>query len=453
MHARCASSLFSLLFLVAALPACATTPPRAVSTSGAVASSTASEDALRRGEAESDARTDPSDDDALDEQEKETLRALRQALGKASAHGGAPPQASSACIRALRKTNAKLRLEPMPDRDGETHEGGLVDLKDSMTERMAQLQSKLTAGGLSRSEAREIQESVTTLKPIMELRGEILDVSGQTTSANLYVQHTGLSTVLKVAHMVRMRTRMGVAWTDEDYARVQRYVERMRRAAAIAAAGLGTLAAYEAVINQGGDPKAIDAVAASAVQAFPWKPAATRDDARAYVENFRQNVGQEKAQYERMMRGIYGDAKYEKRHKAEVDAMFAQASDADAPSAASQAAYGPAAAPAGPRGAPSSTAAPPAKGGRDALAQVARGASVAGAAKDGDVAGALDGAAQMFPDGGTLKSSLSGMAALGRGDARGALDAALQLVPGGGLVKDGLSLAATLLFGGSAKKS
>ena len=79
--------------------------------------------------------------------------------------------------------------------------------------------------------------------------------------------------------------------------------------------------------------------------------------------------------------------------------------------------------------------------------QVNQGLGVANSVKNGDVSGALDGAAKMFPADGTIGSSLAGLSALSKGDPKGAISAAMNLVPGGGLVKDGLSFAAKLLFG------
>jgi hypothetical protein len=176
-----------------------------------------------------------------------------------------------------------------------------------------------------------------------------------------------------------------------------------------------------------------------------------------------------------MMRAAYGDAKYEKNHKAQIDLMFKQAEDAENQKSIGQmqqdtmskynddlakCARGEQPGPGsmvGPgkckeaRANAQASGASGAPGGPAVPGQVQQGLGVANSVKSGDVSGALEGAAKMFPSDGTIGASLNGVAALTKGDPKGALNAALSLVPGGGLVKDGLSFAANLLFGGGKK--
>jgi hypothetical protein len=77
--------------------------------------------------------------------------------------------------------------------------------------------------------------------------------------------------------------------------------------------------------------------------------------------------------------------------------------------------------------------------------RAASGVGAAQAAANGDVTGALQGAADAFPGDGPIHSSLEGIAALTKGDPKGALGAAINLVPGGGLIKEGLGAAMKLL--------
>ena len=424
----------------------------------------AKKDEIRAKDKAETAKKEADDEEALEEREKAALEALRQVLGKASAHGGRAPESSTTVVTALRKTPIKVRIEPMTNDEGKAVSDDFVTLKDSYTDRVTALQQKIVEQTASRAEMKEIQDGSKYLLKVGDLRMQVMDISHTTYDANLHIQMDGLQTMMKNAMLLGHRRSMEMELDADDYAVIARSLERMRRAEALAAATMGMLAAYEAVINGGGDPKALDALASSTLSAFPLKPAVTEADAKQYVANMKGNIAAQKSKYEQMMRKTYGDAKYERKHKAEVDALFAQAEsiqnmkssreimrekmgargdetvpqDASAPAAASTPAAG------------GATPTPTAMGG-GAAQRVAQGLGVADAARRGDATGALDGAAKMFAADGTIGSSLTGISALSKGDARGALTAAMNLVPGGGLLKDGLSLAANLLFGSSKK--
>jgi len=311
----------------------------------------------------------------------------------------------------------------------------------------------------------------------MDVRMQFMKVAVAAFTSNFDVQAKGLTTMLTVASSVRTHKMMNMEWTDDDYARVKRRLERLRRSEAIAASTMGMVAAYQAVVNNGGDPKALDAIAENTLKAFPLKPTVTDDEAKQYVAALKENVAAQRATYEKMMRATYGDAKYEKDHKAQIDAMFKQAEDAESQKSVGQMQQDTmtkynqdlAKCARGEDPGPGSMVGPGkckearanaasqqgggggAAGGPAIPGQVQQGMGVANAVKNGDVSGALDGAAKMFPSDGTIGASLSGISALTKGDPKGALSAAMNLVPGGGLVKDGLSFAANLLFGGSKK--
>jgi hypothetical protein len=440
----------------------------------------ASQDAIRKGEQDSADRTDAAEDERLDRSEKEALQALEVSLGKRAWNQNAGnPAPASETLLALKKTTYKLKVEPVTDGDGNAVGGGnYLQLTDSGTQRLQELARKSAEGRTSAAERKEMQNYTKYSFKLMDIRMQFMKVSVAAFTSNSDVQTTGLTTMLTVAGMVRTHKMMNMEWTDDDYARVKRRLERLHRAEAIAASTMGMVAAYQAVVNNGGDPKAIDAIADNTLKAFPLKPVVTDDEAKQYVAGLKDNVAAQKAKYEKMMRAAYGDAKYEKNHKASIDAMFKQAEDAQDQKSVGQmqqdtmskynadvakcargedpgpgSLVGPAKCKAAraqaQQGAGGGGAG--AGGGPAVPGQVQQGMGVANAAANGDVSGALDGAAKMFPSDGTIGASLSGISALTKGDPKGALSAAMSLVPGGGLVKDGLSFAANLLFGGSKK--
>ena len=439
--------------------------------------------------------SESAEDETIDRQEKEALKVLNRALGKVPNFPGGPmPESSSTALLALRKSPIKVRLEQVTDGDGKAVGDNFFQMKDSYTDRVQQLQRKLVEQKASKAEIKEIQDGSKYMMKVGDLSSAISSVSTQAYTSNFTVQSSGLQTMLKVAGMVRTRKMMEMDFDADDYARVKRNLERMRRVEAIAASTMGMLAAYQAVLNSGGDPKALDAIAENTVKAFPLKPTVTDDEAKKYVEDLKGNVAAQKSKYEQMMRKTYGDAKYEKSYKAGIDAMFKQAEDAQNQKSSGQMVAdtqtkykddlrkcargekldsGTMVGAANPErcrerlaqmgepapDAPATVAVPDAKSlvpgqvnqVNQGLGQVGQGLGVANAVKNGDVTGALDGAAKMFPADGTIGSSLAGLSALSKGDPKGALSAAMNLVPGGGLVKDGLSFAAGLLFGGSKK--
>ena len=241
-------------------------------------------------------------------------------------------------------------------------------------------------------------------------------------SWNARVQNLGMSTMLQVSGMVSVRRQLDMEWTDEDYARVGRLLARQKTWEALAAATMGMLAAYEAIVGGNGDPKALDAIAASTLKVFPLKVEVTAEDAKSYVANLAVDAVAQKGQIRgHDLRATYGDAVYEAQYKRGIDAMFDRAQSASSTPSMSQrlaSAGGQARLPAGLR-------LPGAVAGGASVA--GKGLGVAEAMGKGDAPGVLQGAADLVPGDGPIQSSLQGVAALSKGDYKGALKAAIGL--------------------------
>jgi hypothetical protein len=450
-----------------------------------------SQDAVRKQEQQAYSQADDSADQELDRLEKDALKAVKLALGKdASSPGMPPPESSSTALRGIQAAKMKVRLEPVVDGDGKAVNEDFFQLKDSYTERVQQLQRKIVEHKASKKEMREIQEGSKQIMKINDLRQQVMAVSMQVMMSNNHVLNSSLQQMLRVSQLVRSRKMMSMDINADDYALVRRGLERQKRAEAIAATTLAMLGTYQAVINDNGDPKALDIIAEATLKAFPVKAQVTDDDAKKYVSALGENVSKVKGRYEAMLRKVHGDARYEKQYKAGIDAMFKQAEDAQNQKSVGQmvndtnAKYkadiekckrgedpGPASMAGGPTckkvfqaaqtgdtselppgarkafdetgGAPSGARGAPmgAKLG-DREQNVVKGVT---SAVNGDLDGALDAAGKMFPADGTIGASLKGINALRKGDAKGAIEAALSFVPVPGL-KDAFGLASKLLF-------
>jgi hypothetical protein len=312
----------------------------------------------------------------------------------------------------------------------------------------------------------------------------------QVMMTNNHVQSSSLTQMLRVSSMVRSRKQMEMEMNADDYALVRRGLERQKRAEAIAATTMAMMGTYQAVINDNGDPKALDIIADATAKAFPVKVTVTDEEAKQYVGALGANVQKVKARYEAGLRKVHGDARYERQYKAGVDAMFSQAENAGNAKTANQiinetqARYredvikckrgeepGPGSMvgsckaifhaaqtgdtsdlPPGAKKVFDETGGATGGGGGSAPSSAKliggkEGTALAGAqaAAKGDVDGALDAAGKLFPGDSTIGASLQGIAALKKGDARGAINAALSFVPVPGL-KDAFGLASKLLF-------
>jgi hypothetical protein len=458
----------------------------------------ASKDTVRTQEAKGDAMTDPIEDQEVAKQEKDVLHALAVSLGSEPQSPGMPPyESASQSLAELRAAKFKLRIEPVLNNNGAAIGGGsFVQLKDSFSERVQALQGKLAAGTASASERAEVMSGSKQIMKLTGLRQQVTTLSIATLMTNTHVQNGGLTMMLKIAGMVSIRKKMNMDWTDDDYARVKRIITRQKHWEALAASTMGMMAAYEAIIGTTtADPKALDTIANATVKAFPLDPQVSDDDVKNYVSHLSDNVASQKSKYETMMRQNLGDAVYEAQYKAGIDRMFAQAAGASSTTSVTQdvantnskyqadlakcargepldpgSLVGPAKCHAARAQAQNGGGGDDSSGGgggggagaggggaggsvlpgnvQNGVNKVQAGIATATAIANGDAAGAIQGAADMFPGDGPIQSSLQGVAALTKGDYKGALKSALglaSLIPGGSLIKEGLGLAGKLL--------
>jgi hypothetical protein len=394
----------------------------------------------------------------IERMEADLVKALKGSLGQqAPSPGLPPPEPSSAIIEELTRAKIKLRLEPVVDQEGRPVNDHFLQLKDSFTDRVQVLSRKMSEGKATAAEKKEMQEGARHVGKINDLRTQVMNLSMVTMSSNSQVQTSSMTTLLRAAGMVRTRKMMEMELNEADHARAKKWLERQRRSEAVAATSLGMLAAYQAVLNQGGDPKALSALAEQALKGLEARPEVSEQEVKDYLGNLGVNVAQVKARYEEMMRKIHGDAKYERQYKAGIDAMFRQAEGADNQKSVTQMAEdtqkkynedlercgrGEAIDPGSLVSGPTCKEARKAQLEGRPLPRPGQAASGGG----GVVESLTDKALGMIPGIGTIKNSLEGVQALARGDTKGALQAAIGMIPGGGPIKEGLGLASKLLF-------
>lgn len=409
-------------------------------------------------------------DEALAKAETTVLKALKVALGKEAAYPGMPVgESASTALKGLRAAKVKARVEEVTGADGKPVAGGqLLQLKDSFTDRMPVLGRKAQEGKATPAEMKEMQDGAKHVTKLNDLRQQIQALSMATIETNTQVQNISLTQMNTVAGMIRAYKQQSLELGPEEYKLVKRGLEQQKRAEALGATTLAMMAAYQAVINNEKDPKALDIIAEGALKSFPVKVEATDADAKAYVANLGTNVSKAKAMYEATARKAMGDAYYEKNMKAGIDAMFAQAAGAKDTKSGAQIAkdswnqykadvekcksgIDPAAeGRLGPtckavfQAAKSGDTSDLLPGAKKAFDETSNpGAAPGGASSDGEVEGALDTASKLFGEDSHVGASLKGVAALKRGDAKGAIAAALTFVPVPGL-KDVFSLASKL---------
>jgi hypothetical protein len=452
-----------------------------------------SKDLVRKSFADAYAQSVDSEQESLDKLEKETMKALRVSLGKEPAwQGGQAGESASTALRAVKAAKLKVRLEPITDGEGKAVNDDFLQLKDSYTDRAQALSRKMIEKTATKAEMKEMQDGAKYSMKLMDLRMAVQQVSMQTMMANMHVQQSGMQQMLQVSNLVRSYKMYEMEMNAEDYAIVKKGLASQKRAEAIAGATMAMMAAYQAVINGDGDPKALDMIAEGTLKAFPLKTEVTDKDARDYVASLGQNVQKVKARYEAMLRKVHGDKHYEKHLKAGIDAMFKQAEDAGNQKSIGQMAddhwdqykkdiqtckskidpaaegrLGPSCKEVyraaqsgdtsqllpGTKKAFEDTGGMPAGGAGGGLKGAKLGSKEsaaldgASAAANGDVDGTLDAASKLVGEDSTVGASLKGIAALKKGDAKGALSAAVALVPVPG-VKEAFGLASKLLFKG-----
>lgn len=427
----------------------------------------ASKDLIRQGEKQAF----KSDASQLDRTEQEIKKALELSLGKIPAYqGGQNPYPASTSITELRKGKIELRIEPVVDQNGKPVGDNFVQLNDSYTDRVQELSRKIQEQKASKKEMQELQDGAKYAVKLGDLRSQVMAASMPAMQSGWIVTSAALGTMLRVSAMVSSRKTYEMEWIEEDYVLVQEALVHQRRAETLAAVSLGTLAAYQAVMD-GADPKALDAVAEESLKVFPIKGEATIEEAKAYVASLGENIASTKARYEDQMRKTYGDATYDQQYKAQIDAMFKRAEDSMNTKSVTEmvndtnAKYqqdilkcykGEEIDPGSLAGGP--TCDDYARCGRgempngpavtlekcEEVRQLAGGGpSLKGAGKQA-LGAVLDKATGMFPADGAIGSALAGVQALRNRDPRGAINAAVNLVPPGP-AKIGLRIVAGII--------
>jgi hypothetical protein len=378
------------------------------------------------------------------EHEQKLVKALKQSLGQEPISPGGPtPTPASEAITALRGAKIELSLVPVEDQNGTAVADNFLQLKDSFTDKM---KARPAGKKMSAAEMKEFQAASPHIQKLTDLRMQTMNLSMVTMQSNSMLQTNAMTTLLRVAGMVRTRKQQEMEFNDADYRRVQRWLNLQRRVENVASLSLGLLAAHQAVLNNDGDAAVLGVLSTKSLESFPKQPDVSLDEAKTYVKNLKGSVGQVKAQYEAMMRKVHGDARYEAQYKSGVDAMFRQAEQAEGQKSVTQMAnettqkyeadrakcY---------RGEsidPGSLVSPVTCKQLKELAQSGQPMPQAGAATETAVAEVEDAGFDLFgslPGFNLVKASVEGIAALAKGDTEGALKAAVGLVPGGSALR------------------
>ncbi len=425
-----------------------------------------SKDTLRAGEAAMMANIAQMDEQ-IDATEAKLRTALEAALGQAGPVAGSPvPAPASQTVADLKKAKITLQIEPVLDHTGKPLPSGLVELKDSNTDKMVELSRKMGSGGkLSKKQQKWMQTAAQKMTPINDLKAQVRVAVDPAMNSGWMITTGSTTTMQVVAGMVRSRRQMEMEWLDEDYAIVQQLLASQSRREAVGAVSIGLMASYQLAFAEGGDPTIVDTVAQASLDALPMKGEASLDDAKAYVENFDANVESAQVQYDAQMRKTFGDEVYEAKYKAGIDATFTQIAGASSAQSVTEmmaennatyeehlkmCARGEAP--------PPSTMVGPGK------CKEAKAAAGSGGELSPDVlagllggAGAVDGKAiakkgillalEKIPGGKQVQRALEGVKALRDGDPSIALRLAADLVPLPGPAKMALSGAATIAEG------
>jgi hypothetical protein len=447
--------------LLVALAAAACMPPRQGNQPAAEQPLVSAEqkEAVRQQEAQADElekQMGNLEETQIQGYETDLEKALKFALGKEALSPGAPPpESSSTVVKGLGEAKIKVRLEPVVDDKGHPVSDNFLQLKDSYTDRVQQLSRKISEQKATKAEMKEVQDGAKHVMKLNDLRMQVMKLSLVTMQSNSMVQSSSMTTMLRVAGLVRTRKLMEMEMNADDYARVKRWLERQRRIEAIAATSLALLAAYQGVLNDNGDPEALDLLSSKVLEAYPPKPSVSDAEAKDYVKNLKGNVSKAKSQYEAMMRKLHGDSRYEAQYKAGIDAMFKQAEDAEGQksvtqmAADTQAKYNEdiARCARGEAISPGSLVSPPrCKQVREAsLRGEPIPQSLESSVEQAAPSGGADSIFGMLPGFNIIKASIEGVQALAKGDAKGALNAAIGLVPGGGPLRDTIAQVSNMM--------
>lgn len=265
-------------------------------------------------------------DEQIDKNEAEITKAMKAALGQEAPYpGGKNPAPAPQAIGDIKKAGIELSIAPVLDQNGKPVANQFVQLVDSYSKRVQEIAPKMSSGKATPAEKKFMMDGAKHVPAINDLKSQVRLVTMPAMQSGWMVTTGSMTTMNVVANMVRTRRQMEMDWTDEDYEMVRQLLERQSRRESVAGLSLAMMAAYQAVVNEGADPKLIEDVAKAGIEALPIKGTATKEQAKKYLDNFKQNVDSAQKLYEDQMRKTFGDAEYEAKYKAQIDSMFTQA--------------------------------------------------------------------------------------------------------------------------------
>jgi hypothetical protein len=340
--------------------------------------------------------------DALDKQEKVVLgHAFNVALGTDPEPRNYPAASVSKLVGSLRTKGVKIRLR---------------------TKTQTQTQKYMLDGDGMRLDYKHDKPSMPTpafretSREIDALEAQILLAYNVALDTNTGVLKFGEAVMTNVARLYAERRKANQDLTTGDYQRIAKLLAFQKRAETQAAIATSFLVAYQAVIRDGKDPKAIESYATDTPKAFPIETSATEDEARAYFDSFKKDLPGSKERYFAMTKAMYSAMRGEEQvddYKRHVDETFDNIEKLLATAPAPQG------------GAKLTTAS-------------------AAAAAGGDPMKTLDAMGERAtPLYGKAKTAVQGVMALSKGDYKGAISAASELMAPGPL-KSGLSIVSSL---------
>lgn len=276
-------------------------------------------------------------DEEIDKNQAEVEKAMKSALGQEAAFAGGPaPMPAAQAIAEVRNAKIELHIAPVLDAQGKPVADQFLQLEDSYTKKVQEIAPKMANKKATQAEIKFMQSGAQHVQKLNDLKAQVRLASMPAMMSGWMITTGSMTTMSTVAGMIRSRRQMEMQWTDQDYEMVRQLLERQSRREAVGALALAMMGAYQAVVNDGADPKIIEDVAKAGLGALPIKGEATVESAKKYVDNFEQNVASAKKLYEEQMRKTFGDAQYEAKYKAQLDSMFAQAASATKAQSASE---------------------------------------------------------------------------------------------------------------------
>ncbi|MEM6292770.1 MAG: hypothetical protein AAGA54_15965 [Myxococcota bacterium] len=286
-----------------------------------------SKDMVRQGDQQVLASVKQADEE-IDKLEADLAKAMKLALGQEPMYPGQPtPYKASEALDELRKAKIDLYLAPVLDAQGNPVADQFVQLQDSYTDKVQSLSRKIAEGKASKKEMKFVQDGAKHMVKINDLKGQVRAAVQPAMQTGWNVTTGSMMNLQVASHMVRTRRQMEMEWLEEDYEIIRQLIASQRRREAVGAMSLGLMATYQVALD-GGDPAVIDQVAEATLGAMPFQAEATLDEAKAYIDNFDAIAESSHVAYEAQMRKTHGDAVYEAKYKAQLDAQFTRIKDA-----------------------------------------------------------------------------------------------------------------------------